>query len=76
MAEPRFQVRGVAGSLGFINAQYSVWDAQLKRTVQECRTKEEAEELVRGFNDRWDKQVKAERQAGVAAAFDAYMASI
>ncbi|MBN1435299.1 hypothetical protein JW921_11100 [Candidatus Fermentibacterales bacterium] len=67
-------MRAVAGSLGFINAQHSVWDAERKCQVRECRTKEEAEEFVRGFNAAWSKRQEAERQAVVRAAFDEYMA--
>jgi hypothetical protein len=76
LGEPRFEVRAVVGSLGFINAQYSVWDAQRKCLVMECRSKEEAEEFARGFNAAWSKRQEAERQAVVRAAFEEYMAGI
>ncbi|MBN1434269.1 hypothetical protein JW921_05870 [Candidatus Fermentibacterales bacterium] len=76
MGEARFEVIATAGSLGFINTQYSLWDAERKCQVRECRNKEEAEELARGFNASWDKRVEAERQAAVREAFEAYMRSV
>lgn len=73
MAADRFEARGVTGSLGFINAQYSVWDAERECLVMECRSKEEAQELASGFNEAWAKRQAAERSAAVRAAFDEYM---